>query len=76
MHGVWVRPSLATVTPYPVVASRLGDELDLRKIDCCKMKEVVFAQGDTYRYFKYCSYLQEVSSLEMFGFWSADSFVN
>ena len=50
MHGVWVRPSLATVTPYPVVASRLGDELDLRKIDCCKMKQVVFAQGDTYRY--------------------------
>ena len=50
MHGVWVRPSLATVTPYPVVASRLGDELDLRKIDCCKMKEVMFAQGDTYRY--------------------------
>ena len=52
MHGVWVRPSLATVTPYPVVASRLGDELDLRKIDCCKMKEVVFAQGDTYRYLR------------------------
>ena len=74
MHGVWVRPSLATVTPYPVVASRLGDELDLRKIDCCKMKEVVFAQGDKYiQIRKYCSYR---SSLEMFGFWSADSFVN